>query len=1152
MIPGWILLLVSVGYVGLLFGVAWLGDRKPLYPGRDWLRPAVYSLALAVYCSSWTFYGAVGTAAKSGLGFLPIYLGPILLFVFGWRILERLVLVAREQSTVSIADFLAARYGRAQNIAALVTLIAVIAAIPYIALQFKAVAMSINVLSGVQHDIPRTPLTDPALYVALLLALFAILFGTRQIDATEHHHGMILAVALESLVKLVAFIAVGVFAIGHLPGSEDLLSRFQVAARDFVAPGIPQGFMAQTLLAFAAIVCLPRQFHVAVVECGDVADVRRARWLFTAYLVIICVLVLPITAAGQFALAGSGAAPDTYVLALPLSQGNTALALAAYVGGFSAATGMVIVASVALATMVSNDLVMPLLWRDSLTDAGQRENLGQRVLWVRRIAIVAIALLAYAYYRGAGGSDSLAAFGLLAFAAVGQFAPALIGGLYWRGASRSGVFAGLLAGFALWLYTLLLPTLSRAGWFDTTWLTEGPLGITLLQPERLFGLEGWDALTHGTFWSLLFNIGALLVVSARRRPSLDERLRATPFLDPYAQRPLAASGGWQGSLSAGDLLQLASRVVGARHASRAFAEHSAAQGRDLAPGALADRAMIQFTERLLAASIGAASARLTLTTALRGSGMELGEVMSLLDEASHELRFNREILSATLENLSQAVSVVDRDLRLVAWNRRYQQMFEYPDGMLYVGRPVADLIRYNAERGELGPGDIEDQVGKRVAYLREGSPHVFERVRANGQVIEMRGQPLPGGGYVTTYSDITDYKLSEQALRDSNETLEARVELRTHEAAEANQSRTRFLAAVSHDVLQPINAARLFTSALRDADGEAGEQRRLAERVDASLRDAEELLDGLLDISRLDAGSLKPEINVFRLDELLASVATQYAPLAAGRGLRFGVHGGAVSVRSDRRLLRRALQNFAANALRYTKEGRVVIGTRRRGTHVDIEVWDSGPGIPPHHLAQIFEEFRRFDQPSPWGERGLGLGLSICQRVSRMLDHPIGVRSWPGRGSVFTIRVPIADTPVPATPPRAPAPTGDLGGLKVLCLDNDREILDGMEALLSRWGASVRVAETVAEAVDQARSERPDVLVADYHLHDELDGLDALQSLREVCGAHTPAVLVTADGSDTVKRAARDLGIPVLTKPIKPASLRAFLAAQMRRAGAGV
>ncbi len=1155
MIPGWILLLVSVGYVGLLFAVAWWGDRRPLYPTRAWLRPIVYSLALAVYCSSWTFYGAVGTAAKSGLGFLPIYLGPILLFLFAWRILERLVLVAREQSTVSIADFLAARYGRAQSIAATVTLVAVIAAIPYIALQFKAVAMSVDVLTGLPAAAaapPRAVLADPALYVALGLALFAVLFGTRQIDATEHHHGMILAVALESLVKLVAFVAVGAFALGHLPGAEGLLARFQAAAAEVTAPGLPQGFVAQTLLAFCAIVCLPRQFHVAVVECGDVADVRRARWLFSGYLGLICLFVLPITGAGQAMFAGAAVPPDTYVLALPLALDNTALALAAYVGGFSAATGMVIVASVALATMVSNDLVMPAIWRGGLSRRLDDPHLGARVLWVRRIAIVAIALLAYAYYRGAAAAgESLAAFGLLAFAAVAQFAPALIGGLYWRGASRRGVLTGLVAGFVLWAYTLLLPTLSRAGWFDTGWLFDGPLGLAWLRPEALFGLFGWDPLTHGTFWSLLVNVGALLVVSARYRPSLEERIRATPFLDPYAQRPLASAGGWQGNLSVADLQQLAARILGERAAQRAFAEQAATLGRELVATAPADRALVQYTERLLAGAIGAASARLALTSALRGSGMELGEVMGLLDEAGHELRFNREILSATLENLTQAVSVVDRDLRLVAWNRRYLQMFDYPDGMLYVGRPVADLIRYNAERGEMGPGDVESQVSKRVAYLREGSPCVFERVRANGQVIEMRGQPLPGGGYVTTYSDVTDYKRAEQALRDINETLEQRVAERTREAEQANQSRTRFLAAVSHDVLQPINAARLFTSALRESGTPGEEQQRLSERVDASLRDAEELLDGLLDISRLDAGSLKPELGVFRLDELVASVAAQYAPLAAARSLRFRVYAGPVSVRSDRRLLRRALQNFVANALRYTKEGRVVVAARPRGGEVEVQVWDSGPGIPPHHLAQIFEEFRRFDQPSPWGERGLGLGLSICQRVSRMLDHPISVRSVPGKGSVFAIRLPVADTVAPAKPPRAPAPAGDLSGLKVLCLDNDREILDGLQALLGRWGVDVRVADTVAAALALAREDRPDVLLADFHLHDETDGLGALDALRDVCGPDTPAVLVTADGSDPVKRGARARGIPVLTKPVKPASLRAFLAAQRRGVGTG-
>ncbi|MCM2336473.1 MAG: PAS-domain containing protein, partial [Pseudomonas sp.] len=840
MIPGWVLLLVSAAYVGVLFAVAYAGDLRASAPRWPWLRPVVYSLALAVYCSSWTFYGAVGTAARTGLGFLPIYLGPMLLLLFAWRILERLVLISGEQRIVSIADFLSSRYGRAPGLAALVAAVALTAAVPYVALQFKAVAMSVQVLAGAPAD--AGVLSDPALYVAALLAVFAILFGTRQIDATEHHRGMVLAVALESLVKLLAFIAIGVFALFHLPGTGGMADRVVQSAQVVTAPGLPAGFLAQTLLAFAAIVCLPRQFHVAVVECQDAGDLRPARWLFCGYLALICVFVVPITLAGQTVLAGSGASPDTYVLALPLALDQDLLALIVYIGGFSAATGMVIVASVALSTMVSNDLVVPVLLRGGALKDGV--GLDRRVVWVRRATIVALALMAYAWHRGSAG-DTLAQHGLLAFAAVAQFAPALIGGLYWRGASRAGAFAGLFAGASVWLYTLLLPALARSGGLSTQWIDDGPLGIVWLRPEQLFGLTGWDALTHGVFWSMLFNLGGFLFFSVRQRPRMQDQLLAAPFLDPYVRRPPLGPGGWAGSVRGGELLALAERIVGERHARRAFEDYAQLQGGAWQPEQPADRALAQFTERLLASAIGAASARLTLTSALRGSGMELGEVVALLDEANQELRFNRQILSTTLENISQGVSVVDPEMRLVAWNRRYQELFGYPDGMLYVGRPASDLIRWNAERGELSVGaspagggalderEIEEQVRRRLGHMRAGTPHVFERIRPSGQVIEMRGQALPGGGYVTSYSDVTDYKRAEQALRDVNETLEQRVEQRTREAEAAQQSKTRFLAAVSHDVLQPLNAARLFTSALRESDS-ASEQSHLGERIDAS------------------------------------------------------------------------------------------------------------------------------------------------------------------------------------------------------------------------------------------------------------------------------------------------------------------------------
>ncbi len=1148
MIPGWVLLLVSLGYVGVLFAVAYLGDLRGATPRWRWARPLIYALALAVYCSSWTFYGAVGTAARTGLGFLPIYLGPLLMLLFGWRILERLVLISGEHRIVSIADFLSSRYGRAPGLAALVAAVALIAAVPYVALQFKAVAMSVEVLAPGSDD---ALFADPALYVALLLAVFAILFGTRQIDATEHHRGMVLAVALESLVKLLAFVAIGVFALLHLPGDGHLGARVVDAARVVTAPGLPTGFIAQTLIAFTAIICLPRQFHVAVVECQDPADIRPARWLFGGYLVIFSLFVVPITLTGQSLLAGTGASPDSYVLALPLALDQQALALLAYIGGFSAATGMVIVASVALATMVSNDLVMPLLLRNRVLAAnilGERGGIDRQVLWVRRITIVALALMAYGYHRGAAAvGDSLAQHGLLAFAAVAQFAPALIGGLYWRGASRAGAFSGLLFGAVTWAYTLLLPALTQSTDAGADWIANGPFALSWLRPQQLFGLSGWDALTHGVFWSLLFNIGGLFLVSARRRPRLQEQLLATTYLDPYAQRSPLGPGGWAGSVRSGDLLALAERILGERHARRAFDDYAQNQGRSWQAEHLADRALMQFTERLLASAIGAASARLTLTTALRGSGMELGEVVSLLDEASQELRFNRQVLSTTLENISQGVSVVDADMRLIAWNRRYQEMLGYPDGMLYVGRPIAELIRWNAERTELSIADpsviddIEEQVRRRLGYLQAAQPYVYQRVRSTGQVIEMRGQPLPGGGYVTSFSDITDYKRAEQALRDSNETLEQRVELRTREAEAAQQSKTRFLAAVSHDVLQPLNAARLFASALRETT-DHNERTHLAERVDTALRAAEDLLDGLLDVSRLDAGALLPERVHFNAAELLHELAAQYAPSARGLALRVHASAG-VFVCTDRRLLRRALQNFLANALRYTREGGVLLGLRHRGQQIELQVWDTGPGIPGHHLNQIFEEFRRFDQPGIGDERGLGLGLSICQRIARTLDHPLLVQSRVGHGSMFSIRVPVGmATQQPISRDIVAVPDA-LDGLRVLCVDNDPDILDGMRALLIRWKATALIASTVDEAL-QLMSENPDVALVDYHLHDRLDGIGVIVELRRRAKRDLPAALLTGDGSDALKQAAREHGCAVLTKPVKPASLRAFLAAR--------
>ncbi|KRF01218.1 ATPase [Frateuria sp. Soil773] len=1145
------LLLVALLYVGLLFVVAYAGDRRPLYPRQPRLRPLVYSLALAVYCSSWTFYGAVGTAARDGLGYLPIYLGPVLLFVFGFGLLRRLVLVAGQRNIISIADFIGARFGRSHGLAALVAIIAVTAVVPYIALQFKAVAMSFGVL-GDARIAPPSLAGDSALWCALLLAVFAILFGTRSIDATEHHHGMMLAIALESLIKLVAFVVLAGYALWRGPGMEHTV---QLPATQ-LAHGTSPGFVAQTLLAFCAMFCLPRQFQIGVVECEDPRDLSRARWLFPLYMVLISLAVLPIVAAGLDLPRVRDGAADAWLLNLPLAHGDRGMAVLAFIGGFSAATGMVIVAAVALSIMISNDLVMPALLRIRRLRLEQRADLSQLVLRVRRIAIVLLALMAYAYYRIAADAENLAATGLLAFAAVAQFAPAIVAALYWRGASRRGVAVGLFCGFAVWLYTLLLPAVSRS----RHWLADGPLGIDWLRPQALFHLSGWDPVMHGTFWSLLANVACLVFISLRFRPSLEERLHAAVFVDPYAVGRQGI-GDWRGRVSVADLRTIATRIVGERSTQRAFDDYGQRRGKPLLPGEAADRALIQSTERLLAGAVGAASARRILMGALSGSGLDIAEAMALMDEASQELRFNRELLSTTLENVSQGISVVDAQMRLVAWNRRYLELFGYPDGMVYVGVPVADLIRWNAEHGECGPGEVEAHVAKRIGHMQAGSPHLFQRIRPDGSVIELRGRALPGGGYVTTYSDVTAYKHAEQALIEANETLEQRVGQRTAELSEAlaataqaqrvaetaNVSKTRFLAAASHDLLQPLNAARLFTAALRQHPGLDGEASQLAERIDASFRAAEDLIDTLLDTSRLDAGSYHADVGSFALADLFDSLRAQFAVLAEQRGLRLRVASTRLAVNSDPQLLRRIVQNFLSNALRYTRSGGVLLGARRVGNAVRIEVWDSGPGIAPEQRARIFGEFQRLERPSPWGEKGLGLGLSICERIADILGHRLALTSRVGHGSCFAVVVPRAEAGVPRRR-TATLPTQlEQLPLTVLCLDNDAAILDGMRALLQRWGVDCRTAEDLTQAQAELGRGPVDLILADYHLADDMDGLQALEHLRRVLGRLPPVAMITADGSSELKQRARELGYPLLHKPVRPAALRALLSARLRK-----
>jgi len=685
MLQGWFILLVAFGYLCLLFAIAYYCDKRA-DEGRSLIRnPYIYALSIAVYCTSWTFYGSVGRAASSGVSFLPIYIGPTLTFVLWWFVLCKIIRISKANRITSIADFIASRYGKSTLLGGLVTVIAVVGIMPYISLQLKAVSTSFNVLLQYPEIVMPTHrsvplLSDTAFYVAALMAMFAILFGTRHIDATEHHEGMVAAIAFESLVKLVAFLAVGVFVTyGLYDGFGDVFAR--AAERPELmrlftlegAGGYGQWAML-TILAMAAIICLPRQFQVTVVENTDEAHLVKAMWLFPLYLLAINVFVLPIAFGGLLHFPGGDVDPDTFVLTLPMAEGQEWLALFVFIGGLSAATAMVIVAAVALSTMVCNDLVMPFLLRLSWLRLTEREDLGGLLIGIRRAAIVGVLLLGYIYVRLIGESYALVTIGLVAFAAAAQFAPAIIGGIYWTGATRAGAATGLVAGSLVWAYTLLLPSFARSGWLPADFVELGPFGIELLRPYELFGLDGLDEISHAMVWSMLVNLVGYIGVSLITDQSAVERAQAKLFVD-VDRRGDGSSRLWRGTAPIVELRELLARFVGARRANRIFDRYAASRGLDLTAANAADAELVQFAERELAGAVGAASARVIVGSVVTEEAPGIEQVMEILDETSQVIEYSRR-----LEENSAKLEAATAELR--AANERLQELDRLKDDFI--------------------------------------------------------------------------------------------------------------------------------------------------------------------------------------------------------------------------------------------------------------------------------------------------------------------------------------------------------------------------------------------------------------------------------------------------------------------------------------
>ncbi|MEM7470012.1 MAG: ATP-binding protein [Pseudomonadota bacterium] len=645
-------LLVSVAllYVVGLFGVAFYADRAARRGGSKWVRsPWTYTLSLSVYCTAWTFYGAVGNAARSGLEYLTIYLGPTLVFLGFWVLLRRLVRIGRAERITSIADLISSRYGKSTALAIIVTCLAVTGTTPYIALQLQSVTLS---FAAFVPDGQVVDLNATALWVAAGLAIFTILFGTRNLDSNERHHGVVMAIAIEAVVKLVALLALGIFVVwGVSDGLGDMLLRIESSP---VADWQPDAgrWIGMAFLSAAAVICLPRMFQVLVVENSDERHLRVAAWAFPLYLMLISLFVLPIAVVG-LALLPAGSNPDLFVLSIPLALEQDALAMLAFLGGFSSATSMVIVASIALATMVSNHIILP-LW---LSLQGPRATMSGDVRDVmilsRRASIAVVLALGYTYFRITGGTAALSSIGLVSFAGVAQVVPALLGALYWRGATRKGAIAGVCTGFLIWCYTLFLPAIGVMG---TDVMETGLFGVGQLRPQALFGLAGLDPLVHSIFWSMALNSCLFILVSLLTFPSPLERLQGAAFVNAF-ERSGDDQAIARGVADTEDLLVMAQRLLGAREAQELFQSAAEEQGKS---GYLPEPTpkFVARLERELAGSVGAATAHAMVRQIDGNASVSVEDLLAVADESAQMLEY-----SSQLEAKSQELEQTARQLR---------------------------------------------------------------------------------------------------------------------------------------------------------------------------------------------------------------------------------------------------------------------------------------------------------------------------------------------------------------------------------------------------------------------------------------------------------------------------------------------------------